>query len=49
MHIPNNMLCGSKSVALKEETAYPANSEDGYDGKNFLVKECANIFMKILI
>ena len=46
---PTNIQSDQKSVALKEETAYPANSEDGYGWEKLLVKECANIFMKILI
>jgi nucleoside-diphosphate-sugar epimerase len=28
---------------LKEEDAYPADPEDGMDGKNYLVKECVDI------
>ena len=34
---------------LKEDDAYPADPEDGYGWeKTFLVKECADILLKIL-
>ena len=33
---------------LKETDAYPADPEDGYDGKNYLVKECVDTLLRIL-
>ena len=41
---PTHIQSDEKSVALKEDTAYPANSEDGYGWEKLLVKECVNIF-----
>ena len=46
---PTHIQSDQKSVALKEHTAYPANSEDGYGWEKLLVKECVNIFLRILI
>ena len=32
---PTDIQSDQKSIALKEHTAYPANSEDGYGWENF--------------
>jgi len=42
---PTNIQSDEKSVALKEETAYPANSEDGYGWeKLFSERMCKHFF-----
>ena len=43
-----NLQSKDKVIALKETDAYPAMPEDGYGWENFLVKECAIIFMKTM-
>ena len=42
---PTNIQSDQKSVALKEETAYPANSEDGYGWeKLFCERMCKHFY-----